>query len=161
MEASVAARSSVDDRLSVPSADPVAGTIQATARRRIGILKILLYALSTGDFNPIHFFSIVARRLGFPKRFAHGGLIQGIAKDLVRRDVAKSAAVKGKPMITKEDWEFKSPVYLHGVIFVEYTVRLRQSKDGTLARIKATVKCVTDDGIETVTEGTLCAVMKQ
>src|SRR5688500_8659902 len=91
------------DQSSEPALQAVTRPLLVTQRRRIGFVRILLYALSTGDFNVIHFFNRSARRIGFARRFTHGGLIQGVAKDLLRRNETGSSS-GGVPMITKENW---------------------------------------------------------
>ena len=157
MEASIATNP-VEPITALPSEG--ANITLVTKTRRVGLLRVLGYCLTTGDFNLIHLFSSVARRVGFEGRFAHGGLVQGIAKDLIRRS-EKAMTDRGIPMITKEDWEFKHPVYFGDQIVVFYTIRYRSNGKGNLVRIKASVQRQTPKGPpEVVTEGTLCGLIK-
>ncbi len=84
------------------------------------------FAKATGDWNPIHFDAVVARKLGLDDVIAHGVLLTGLVSRAIV-DWSEVVVIPGKINETK----FCEPAYIGSKIFIF----IRIIKEGSAMKV--------------------------
>jgi 3-hydroxybutyryl-CoA dehydratase len=102
---------------------PVIGT-QATLSRKITEDDILLFALVSGDHNPIHLDAEYAEKSLFGKRIAHGFLIGSLISAVLGNDMPGPGSI-----YLGQTLKFLAPIHIGDTVTVTVkVVELREDK---------------------------------
>ena len=102
---------------------PLIGT-QATLSRTISEDDILLFALVSGDHNPIHLNAEYAKRSFFGKRIAHGFLIGSLISAVLGNDLPGPGSI-----YLGQTLKFLAPIHIGDTVTVTVkVVALREDK---------------------------------
>lgn len=114
-----------------------AGTALPTFSTRLTRESLVRYAGASGDFNPIHYSDVQARRIGLPGVIGHGMLTMGVALRAVTDWVQDPARVRScfvrfsRPVVVPDD-DTGAEVVVTGQV---------SSVDEGIATVKLDVRC--------------------
>lgn len=97
-----------------------AGERIVTRSRTVTEGDVVAFAALTGDWNSIHTDAVLAARMPFEQRVAHGALGLSIALGLA----ARTGMMEGTVLAFREieEWKFRQPVFLGDTIRAELSV---------------------------------------
>ena len=110
----------------------------------MGEEQVNIYAMLTGDYNPLHFDEEFAANTQFKKLVVQGGLTTGLLHALVAMDMPGPGTV-----FLNQNWQFTAPVFIGDTITAEAEVlKVQATKPVTTLKVN-----VTRQTGETVLEG--------
>ena len=110
----------------------------------MGEEQVNIYAMLTGDYNPLHFDEEFAANTQFKKLVVQGGLTTGLLHALVAMDMPGPGTV-----FLNQNWQFMAPVFIGDTITAEAEVlKVHATKPVTTLKVN-----VTRQTGETVLEG--------
>ena len=110
----------------------------------MGEEQVNIYAMLTGDYNPLHFDEEFAANTQFKKLVVQGGLTTGLLHALVAMDMPGPGTV-----FLNQNWQFTAPVFIGDTITAEAEVlKVHATKPVTTLKVN-----VTRQTGETVLEG--------
>ena len=121
--------------------------------------NMCLFALATGDWNPLHFFPWVARKAGYRGCIAHGGLVMNKLPGALCKLNFWNGTIDALRLTTQK---YKLPIYPKDKVHFEMSVLDKQSKEGVdeAGLVKFDFKIKNQRNEEVVT-GTLTAIIKK
>ncbi len=117
---------------------------KASRTLTLGEEQVNIYAMLTGDYNPLHFDEEFAANTQFKKLVVQGGLTTGLLHALVAMDMPGPGTV-----FLNQNWQFTAPVFIGDTITAEAEVlKVHATKPVTTLKVN-----VTRQTGETVLEG--------